>query len=108
MSSDPGAFTPSSEQLVLRKARRLKKQKAATNANTDAASATTPSSPVNNEKGQIVTRPWLAVQPEGPSPPNASRRVKIMTWNVRSYFNFYLTSAVCTALDRHMATLHTY
>jgi len=106
MSSDPGTFSPTTEQLVPRKARRSKKQKTASNADTGAASATTPSSLVNNEKGQIVIRPWLAVQ--GPSPPNASRRVKIMTWNVRSFFYFHLTSAVCTASEKHMTALPTY
>jgi hypothetical protein len=106
MPSDPGTFTPTPEQVAIREARRLKRQRAATHADTDAASTTTPSSLVNSEKGQIVTRPWLAVQ--GHSPTNASRRVKIMTWNVCSFFIFHLTSAVCTALERHMTVLTTY
>lgn len=106
MSSDPGMFTPTQGQLALREARRSKRQKAPPSADTDTTSATTPSALVNHEKGQIVTRPWLAVQ--GPSPPNAWRRVKIMTWNVRSFFYFHLISAVCTALERHMTALPTY
>ena len=87
MPSDPGTYTPTPEQLALRGARRSKRQKAATDSDTD-PTTTAPSSLVNNEKGQIVTRPWLAVQ--GTSPPNASRRIKIMTWNVRSFY-FHLT-----------------
>src|SRR5579863_5489992 len=98
MPSDPETFTPTPGQLALRGARRSKRQKAAMNADTGPAPATTPSL-VNYEKGQIVTRPWLAVQ--GTSPPNASWRIKIMTWNVRSFFYFHLTSAVGTASERH-------
>lgn len=100
MPSESRTFTPTPEQLTLREARRLKRQKT-TNAETDAASATTPSSLVNNKKGQIVTRPWLEVQ--GLSPPNASRRVKIMTWNVRSFFNFHLTCV--HSVGRHICPL---
>jgi RNA exonuclease NGL2 len=78
MSPKSVTFTPTPDQLALREARRLKKLKAATNA--DVTSSTTPSSLVNDEKGRITARPWLAVQG---SLPNSGRRVKIMTWNVR-------------------------
>ncbi len=77
----PETFTPTPEQLALREARRLKKEKATTNAG--ASSSTPPSSLVNNEKGQILPRPWLAVQD---SLPNAAHTARIMTWNVRSSF----------------------
>ena len=73
----PATFTPTPEQLALREARRLKKDKAATNAGVASSSL------VNNEKGQIVPRPWLAIQD---SPTNGTRPVKIMTWNVREFF----------------------
>jgi RNA exonuclease NGL2 len=73
----PATFTPTPEQLALREARRLKKDKAATNAGVASSSL------VNNEKGQIVPRPWLAIQD---SPTNGTRPVKIMTWNVRKVF----------------------
>jgi RNA exonuclease NGL2 len=73
----PQTFTPTPEQLALREARRLKKEKATTN-----ASSTPPSSLVNNEKGEILPRPWLAVQD---SHTNATRTAKIMTWNVRNF-----------------------
>ncbi|KAI0002109.1 Endonuclease/exonuclease/phosphatase [Russula vinacea] len=69
----PATFTPTPEQLALREARRLKKDKAATNAGVASSSL------VNNEKGQIVPRPWLAIQD---SPTNGTRPVKIMTWNL--------------------------
>jgi len=78
MSPESETFTPTPEQHALREARRLKKLKAATNA--DVTPSTTPGSLVNDEKGRIPARPWLAVQG---SLPNARRRVKIMTWNVR-------------------------
>ena len=68
----PGTFTPTPEQLALREARRLEKEKA----------ATPPRSLVNNEKGQILQRPWLAVQD---SHTNATHTAKIMTWNVRNF-----------------------
>ncbi|KAF8507186.1 Endonuclease/exonuclease/phosphatase [Russula emetica] len=74
----PGTFTLTPEQLALREARRLKKEKAATNASVS-SSSTPPSSLVNNEKGQILPRPWLAVQD---SPTNATHTAKIMTWNL--------------------------
>ena len=86
----PGAFTPTPEQLALREARRLQKEKTATN-----ASATAPKSHVNNEKGQIVPRPWLAVQD---SLTNATHSAKIMTWNVR---NFVFVPVHTALLDRH-------
>ena len=74
----PGTFTPTPEQLALREARRLEKEKrAATN-----ATSTPPKSLVNNEKGQILPRPWLAVQD---SHTNATHTAKIMTWNVRNF-----------------------
>ena len=78
MTTEPESFSPTPEQLALREARRLKKLKAATNANV--TPSTTPGSLVNDEKGQIAARPWLAVQG---SLPKAHRRVKVMTWNVR-------------------------
>jgi hypothetical protein len=81
--SMPGTFTPTPEQLALREARRLQKEKAATNA----------SPLVNNEKGQILSRPWLAVQD---SHTNATLSTKIMTWNVRNLFSV----PVCTVMDR--------
>ncbi|KAI0286945.1 Endonuclease/exonuclease/phosphatase [Russula aff. rugulosa BPL654] len=71
----PGTFTPTPEQLALREARRLAKERAAAN-----ATSAPPKSLVNNEKGQIVPRPWLAVQD---SHTNTTHTVKIMTWNVR-------------------------
>jgi hypothetical protein len=73
----PRTFTPTPEQLALREARRLKKEKATTN-----ATSTPPSSLVNNEKGEILPRPWLAVQD---SHTNATLTAKIMTWNVRNF-----------------------
>lgn len=73
----PRTFTPTPEQLALREARRLKKEKAATT-----AASTPPSSLVNNEKGEILPRPWLAVQD---SHTNVTRTAKIMTWNVRNF-----------------------
>ena len=76
MFPEPGTFIPTPEQLALREARRLKKQRTATN--TGVAST-----PMNNEKGQIIARPWLTV-PGNFS--NAVRPVRIMTWNVRSIF----------------------
>jgi hypothetical protein len=76
-------FTLTPEQLALQEVRRLKKDKAATSAG--AASSTAPGTLVNNEKGQIVPRPWLALQ-DSPSPTNGTRPVKIMTWNVRRIF----------------------
>jgi hypothetical protein len=79
--SMPGTFTPTPEQLALREARRLQKEKAATN-------ATSPL--VNNEKGQILSRPWLAVQD---SHTNATLSTKIMTWNVRNF-------VFCSCVDR--------
>lgn len=79
----PGTFTPTPEQLALREARRLAKEIAAAN-----ATSTPPKSLVNNEKGQIVPRPWLAVQD---SHTNTTHTVKIMTWNVR---NFVFCSSV--------------
>jgi hypothetical protein len=83
MSSESGTFTPTPEQLALREARRLKKQQAA-----NVATSSTPAGPlVNREKGHIVARPWLAVQG---IPPIASGSVKIMTWNVRSFY-FHLS-----------------
>ena len=72
----PGTFTPTPEQLALREARRLK---AATN-----AASTPPKSLVNNEKGQIVPRPWLTVQ-DSHTLANATHTAKIMTWNVRNF-----------------------
>jgi len=84
----PRTFTPTPEQLALREARRLQKEKAA-------SSTTTPSSLVNNAKGQILPRPWLALQD---SPTNATRTAKIMTWNVRNFVFFSVP--VYTALDR--------
>ena len=74
-----GTFTPTPEQLALREARRLKKDKAATDAGV--ASSTPPGSLVDGKKGQIVLRPWWAVQD---SLTNA-RPAKIMTWNVRNF-----------------------
>jgi hypothetical protein len=74
-------FTPTPEQLALRDARRLKKQKAA--ANIGAASSTSPASFVNLEKGQIIARPWLTVQD---NPSNAPHSVRVMTWNVRKFY----------------------
>ncbi|KAH9984669.1 Endonuclease/exonuclease/phosphatase [Russula compacta] len=71
MFPQPGTFIPTPEQLALREARRLKKQSATTN--------TGVAPPVNNEKGQIIARPWLTV-PGNFS--NAVRPVKIMTWNL--------------------------
>jgi len=88
----PGTFTLTPEQLALREARRLKKEKAATNAGVS-SSYTPPSSFLNHKKGQILPRPWLAVQ-DGT---NATHTAKIMTWNVRNFF-----TSVYTALDRHM------
>jgi RNA exonuclease NGL2 len=79
MSLMPGTFTPSPEQLALREARRLKKEKAATNA--PVATSTPPRYLGNNEKGKIVLRPWLAVHD---SLTNAHHTMKIMTWNVRN------------------------
>ncbi len=73
----PGTFIPTPEQLALREARRLEKEKAATN-------ATPPSSLVNNEKGQILPRPWLAVQ-DSHNLTNATHTANIMTWNVRNF-----------------------
>lgn len=90
----PGTFSPSPEQLALRETRRLKKEKAATDAPGPVASSTPRGSLVNNEKGRIVLRPWLAVQD---SPTNA-HPAKIMTWNVR-HLKFFLFHPVCTALD---------
>lgn len=78
-------FTPTPEQLALREARRLKKEKAAANAGVSSSSL------VNN---QIVPRPWLALQD---SPTNATHTAKIMTWNVRKFFFFSVP--VYTALD---------
>lgn len=74
----PRTFTPTPEQLALREARRLQKEKAA-------SSTTTPSSLVNNAKGQILPRPWLALQD---SPTNVTCTAKIMTWNVRNFVFF--------------------
>lgn len=87
------SFKPTPEQLALREARRLKKEKkekAAVNAGL--ASTTPPDSLLDNERGHIVPRPWLAVQD---SPLKATLPAKIMTWNVR----FFFFSPVCTALD---------
>jgi hypothetical protein len=83
MPFKPGTFTPTPEQLALREARRLKKQKAATDAQAGAtaASSTPPASLVNNEKGHIVPRPWLAAD----SPANGTLPAKIVTWNVRFF-----------------------
>lgn len=83
MSFKPGTFTPTPEQLALREARRLKKQKAATDAQAGAtaASSTPPASLVNNEKGHIAPRPWLAVD----SPAHGTLPAKIITWNVRLF-----------------------
>ena len=75
------SFKPTPEQLALREARRLKKEKAAVN--TGITSTTPPDSLVDNEKGHIAPRPWLAVQD---SPPKATLPAKIMTWNVRFFF----------------------
>jgi RNA exonuclease NGL2 len=88
MSPEPDTFTPTPEQLALREARRLKKLKAAANA--DVTPSTTP---VNDEKGQIAARPWLAVQG---SLPNARRRVKVMTWNVRRLLFPHHCQLLCT------------
>jgi hypothetical protein len=75
----PGTFTLTPEQLALREARRLEKEKAATN-----ATSTPPKSLVNNEKGQIPPRPWLAVQDSHTSATHTAN-LKIMTWNVRNF-----------------------
>ena len=75
-------FTPTPEQLALREARRLKKQKAAANAST--ASSPPSASLEKLEKGQIVARPWLTVQK---NPSNASGSVRVMTWNVRNIYS---------------------
>lgn len=72
------SFIPTPEQLALREARRLKKEKAAA-PNADVVS---PGSLVSNEKGRIIERPWLSVQH---GPPNSSRTARIMTWNVRNF-----------------------
>ena len=81
---------PTSEQLALREARRLKKQQA--KAEASAASSTVPPPPlVNLEKGQITPRSWLTVQ-DGHQ--NTSRSVRIMTWNVRNRLLFYGWPAV--------------
>lgn len=77
----PTTFTPTAEQLALREARRLKKEKTAANAGVSSSSL------VNN---RIVPRPWLALQD---SPTNATHTTKIMTWNVRN-FNFFFCSCV--------------
>ncbi|KAH9175266.1 Endonuclease/exonuclease/phosphatase [Lactarius sanguifluus] len=71
-------FSPTSEQLALRDARRLKRQQAKAEARA-AASAAPPPPLVNLEKGQIVPRSWLTVQ-DGHQ--TTSRSVRIMTWNV--------------------------
>lgn len=81
------SFKPTPEQLALREARRLKKEKkekAAVNAGL--ASTTPPDSLLDNERGHIVPRPWLAVQD---SPLKATLPAKIMTWNVRFFFFFH-------------------
>jgi hypothetical protein len=76
---------PTSDQLALREARRLKKQQAKAEAR--AASSTAPPAPlVNLEKGQITPRSWLTVQ-DGHQ--TTSRSVRIMTWNVRDRLLFY-------------------
>ncbi|KAH9039896.1 Endonuclease/exonuclease/phosphatase [Lactarius hengduanensis] len=71
-------FSPTSEQLALRDARRLKRQQAKAEARA-AASAAPPPPLVNLEKGQIVPRSWLTVQ-DGHQ--TTSRPVRIMTWNL--------------------------
>ncbi|KAI0304974.1 Endonuclease/exonuclease/phosphatase [Russula brevipes] len=79
MTTESGTFTHTPEQLALREARRLKKERAATNAGASAASSPSLDILVNGEKGRIIERPWLAVQG---SRPNAPRPAKIMTWNL--------------------------
>ena len=90
LHSMPGKFTPTPEQLAIREARRLEKEKAATN-----ATSAPPRSLVNNEKGQIVPRPWLAVQD---SHINATLTAKIMTWNVRNLV-FFCSCVYCATKD---------
>lgn len=68
--------TPTSEQLALREARRLKRHQA--KAEALAASSTAPASLVNLEKGQIIPRSWLTEDGHQ----TASRPVRIMTWNL--------------------------
>ena len=93
MSSD--SFTPTSEQIALRDARRLKRQQAKAEAR--AASSTAPPAPlVNLSKGQITPRSWLTVQ-DGHQ--TASRPVRIMTWNVRDWF---IIRCVCPNRDTLM------
>ncbi|KAI9445288.1 Endonuclease/exonuclease/phosphatase [Lactarius indigo] len=71
-------FTPTSEQLALREARRLRRQQAKAEAR--AASLAAPPPPlVDLEKGQIIPRSWLTVQ-DGHQ--TASQPVRIMTWNL--------------------------
>ena len=95
------SFQPTPEQLALREARRLKKEKkekAAVNAGL--ASTTPPDSLLDNERGHIVPRPWLAVQD---SPLKATLPAKIMTWNVRFCFFFTRVHSV-----GYMCNLRTY
>jgi hypothetical protein len=89
MTTESGTFTHTPEQLALREARRLKKERAATNAGVSAASSPSLDILVNGVTGRIIERPWLAVQG---SRPNAPRPARIMTWNVRELFFIFFLS----------------
>ncbi len=84
------SFTPTSEQLALREARRLEKQKAKAEARASSSRALAPL--VNLEKGQIIQRSWLTVQDVHRS---ASRPVRIMTWNVRNRLLLFSSHMSC-------------
>jgi RNA exonuclease NGL2 len=78
-------FIPTPEQLALREARQLKKQKAAANAGVASSIGA---------RGQIIERPWLTVQP----PSKALQSVRVMTWNVRDFPVVCTASGTCNSL----------
>jgi DNA-binding XRE family transcriptional regulator len=93
----PATFTPTPEQLALREARLLRKDKAAINAGVASSSL------VNNEKGQVVPRPWLALQDSPTNGTVGTRPVKIITWNVSEVFS----PPACTAYKHTISALIT-
>ncbi|KAN0135700.1 Endonuclease/exonuclease/phosphatase [Lactarius tabidus] len=73
--SSAETFTPTPEQVALREARRLKKQKAKAEAHVASSKAPL----MNLSKGQITPRSWLTFQDDHQT---SSCPVRIMTWNL--------------------------
>jgi hypothetical protein len=96
--SSAETFTPTPEQVALREARRLKKQKAKAEAHVASSKAPL----VNLSKGQITPRSWLTIQDDHQT---SSRPVRIMTWNVRGHSLFGVLCRTRDTLGRTDAAI---